>query len=251
MHIFARAGARMTGAPTESPDIGRGAYEPLTTTEALSALEAAYGGFDRVLEGLNERDFLRPTLCSAWVASDVVFHHLLDAQRALIAFATPSKERPDVDYVTYWRPWSAADEGALAHARFVRVAASAYASPAQLVAHHRDTAAAALRAAAAAGGRGRVATQGHTLALSDFLATLAVEAAVHHLDLVAFLDDAPTPDPAALVLVRRTLEGLAGGRLDTQWDDISYALKGTGRAPLNDDDRERLGAVAGAFPLFS
>ena len=49
------------------------------------------------------------------------------------------------------------------------------------------------------------------LATADFIATLAVEAAVHYLDLTVNLPSAPTPDPAAQVL-----DGLLGAppRLD-------------------------------------
>lgn len=238
-----------------SPEVSRGqvqvAYEPITMTDALPALEAAYEGISRVLEGLSNSDFLRPTLCRAWVVSDLAFHHMLDAQRALIALATPSDASPDVDYVTYWVPWSSDNESAIAHARFVRVAASAYDTSDSLVAHRRVTAEAALRAAAAADGDGRVATQGHSLAVPDFLATLAVEATIHHLDLAAFLDDASAPEAAPLALVRRTLEGLAGSWLDLGWDDVTYALKGTGRERLTETERERLGHLADALPLFS
>jgi uncharacterized protein (TIGR03083 family) len=227
------------------------AHAAVGATEAWSGLKAAYDALSRALENLDDGALLRPTLCSGWVVGDLVFHHMLDAQRALIAFATPSDEPPDVDFVSYWRPWSAADESAVAHARFVRIAASAYSSPASLVAHRRETADAALRAASAAREGGRVATQGHTLTVPDFMATLAVEATVHHLDLVAFLDDAPGPEPTGLALVRRTLDGLAGGRVDVGWDDVTYALKGTGRSPLSPHESKQLGAVANAFPLFS
>lgn len=52
----------------------------------------------------------------------------------------------------------------------------------------------------------------------------------------------------ALRLVRGTLDGLLGAQLD--WDDQAYALKGTGRMPLTDDDRIALGPLAARFPLF-
>lgn len=225
-------------------------YEPVGQHEALGALRAAYGAFTNALEGLDDRAFLQPTLCSGWVVGDLVFHHMLDAQRALITLSTPSNDEPDVDFVSYWRPWSANDDTAIAHARFVRVAASAYATRASLVGHRRVTAEAAIRAAEGADSAGRVATQGHTLTVPDFLATLAVEAAIHHLDLVAYID-APGPHPDGLALARRTLDGLAGVDAGTQWDDRLYALKGTGRQPLTDEERERLGPLADAFPLFS
>jgi hypothetical protein len=57
----------------------------------------------------------------------------------------------------------------------------------------------------------------------SLLSTLAVEAAVHHLDLVASLDR-PGPPPEALAEVRRVLEGLHGGPLPRAWDDADRAV---------------------------
>ena len=83
----------------------------------------------------------------------------------------------------------------------------------------------------------KVATQGHVLRPADFAATLVVEAAVHYLDLTVALPAAPGPDPAALSLVRRVLTGLLGAPLPAAWDDVTAALKGTGRQPLTGQDR--------------
>jgi hypothetical protein len=83
-----------------------------------------------------------------------------------------------------------------------------------------------------------------------FAATLAVEAAVHYLDLAAGLPTAPAPAPGPLALVRRVLAGLAGVPLPAGWDDVTAALTGTGRVPLSDADRAALGPAAGRFPLF-
>ena len=44
----------------------------------------------------------------------------------------------------------------------------------------------------------------------DFMSTLAVEAAVHYLDLTVALPSAPPPDADSLALVRRVLNGLLG-----------------------------------------
>ena len=60
----------------------------------------------------------------------------------------------------------------------------------------------------------------------------------------------PAPPPRPLVVVRRILDGLLGARLPVGWDDVTYALKGTGRVGLDDDDRLALGDLAGAFPLL-
>ena len=94
-------------------------------------------------------------------------------------------------------------------------------------------------------------TQGHVLTVADFAATLAVEAAVHYLDLTVALPGARAPEPASLALVRRVLDGLLGAPLLAAWDDVTAALKGTGREPLTDPDRHSLGPLAARFPLFA
>ena len=223
----------------------------------LDALETGYRRVTDVVTGVGEAELMRPTGCAGWAVADVLFHQLLDAQRALVAFATPVTEPPDRDDITYWaeftpQPGEAgaqARAGAAAHARFVRLAASAY-PPGTLARVWSETAAAACRAARACQAAG-VATQGHVLRPADFTATLAVETAVHYLDLTVDLPSVPPPDPVSLTLVRRVLEGLLGGPLPASWGDASAAVKGTGRVQLTDEDRTVLGPLADRVPLFT
>jgi hypothetical protein len=76
-------------------------------------------------------------------------------------------------------------------------------------------------------------TQGHALAAADFTATLAVEAAIHYLDMTLALTAAPEPDPASLALARHVLDQLAGTPLPATWDDTTCALKATGRLTIS------------------
>lgn len=156
--------------------------------EAMTALTDSYASMQSIVDGLAEQDFLRPTRCAGWSVADPIFHQLLDAQRALRALATPAPAgaAPDVDFVTYWKPFTPGSAGSREHSQFVRVstvAYEAYAGHRALTQHWSATSAAALRAADAAPDRA-ACTQGHVLSLADFLATLAVEATVHHLDLM-------------------------------------------------------------------
>jgi uncharacterized protein (TIGR03083 family) len=218
------------------------------------ALHGAYQNITTVADGLGDADLMRPSRCAGWAVGDVLYHQLLDARRALRTFASPSAEPPDVDDVEYWRAYSpdgdyapGGDEAA-EHARHVRIVASAY-PPGALAWEWRETAAAACRAARACP-HAAVTTQGHVLATADFTATLAVEAAVHYLDLTAGRPAAPPPDAASLALVRRVLDGLLGTPLPGDWDDRTCALKGTGREELTAGDRSALGALADRLPLF-
>jgi uncharacterized protein (TIGR03083 family) len=229
----------------------------LDRAAVLDALEAAYQKVTAAVSGLGEADLMLSSRCAGWAVEDVLYHELLDARRALRTFATPATGPADRDDVSYWRdyaPGTGEDSapggnGAAAHARYVRIAASAY-PPGWLVWEWTETAAAACRAARACD-HAAVATQGHVLSVAGFAATLAVEAAVHYLDLTVALPSAPEPDPASLALVRRVLTGLLGAPLPAAWDDITAALKGTGREPLTAEDRQTLGQRTSAFPLFA
>lgn len=213
-------------------------------------LAAEYGAIGALVADREARDFLRPTGASAWCVQDLLFHQLLDAQRALVTIASPSDAEPDRDAVTYWHEYHPArGDGGAAHARFVRVAASAYSSPDQLVDHWQETAAAAARAVAAAPADGHVATQGHVLTVPDFVSTLLLEATVHHLDLLVGLDG-PPPATGALAETRRVLDCLLGRALPGEWDDVHAVLAGTGRRALDPADRELLGESADRFPLL-
>jgi hypothetical protein len=228
--------------------------DQLSRELAETALDGAYGQLSEVAAGLDAAGLLRPSRCAGWAAGDVLYHQLLDARRALRTFARPGTTQPDRDDISYWRSYSTGGDVApgsqlaAEHARHVRIVASAY-LPAQLSWEWTETADAARRAARACP-YDLVTTQGHVLRTTDFIGTLAVEAAVHYLDMVVGLPAAPPPDPIPLRLVRRALDGLLGAPLAVGWDDETYALKGTGRLALTDAERSELGPAADRFPLF-
>lgn len=209
---------------------------PVLLAEVYAAQLAA-------VRDLPEADFARGTR-TAWTVRELLFHQLLDAQRTLVALASPAEpeEEPDVDAVTYWRPFTPEAEWNDLHAAFVRVAASAYSSSAVLVDHYATTTEASARAVAAADRASRVRTQGHVITVADLASTLVVEATVHLLDLTVDLAGAPGPPAAALAEARRVLEGLHGGALPARWSDTGAVLKATGRTALSESDRLELGS---------
>jgi uncharacterized protein (TIGR03083 family) len=217
---------------------------------ALGALTETYRAVTATVSALSEDGWARPSRCHGWSVRDVVFHLLLDPQRALVAFASPTVESATTDFVAYWRLYQPGTEEANRHAEFVRRSAAAYRRPSLIGEIWAETSEAALRAAAASPPSGRVETQHLVITVPDFLATLTVEAALHHLDLTVNLDHPPPVPPAALEIVRATLDGLSGTGLGAAWDGETYALKGTGRMELDEDDRRRLGALHGRFPLL-
>jgi len=228
--------------------------DQLTRQLAESALDGAYAQVSDIVSALDAGSFMLPSRCAGWTVADVLYHELLDARRALRTFATPATGAPDRDDVSYWRPFSADGDippgsaAAAEHARHVRIVASAF-SPAKLIWEWTETAEAARRAAKACPFQ-MVATQGHVMRAADFMATLAVEAAVHYLDLTVSVPGASPCDPLSVDLVRRVLDEFLGQPPALGWDDETYVLKGTGRLALTEAERTRLGPTAARFPLF-
>ena len=189
------------------------------------------------------------TRTSAWTVRELLFHLLLDAQRALVAFSTPADSPADVDNATYWRPFRPANgDGGRAHAEYVTRAAAAYSSSEVLVDQWTETSTAA--AWAARKDRfGTVSTQGHRLRSADLINTLVVEATIHYLDLTLNLK-APSAPAKALKCVRNVPDGLLGAPLPLVWADLEHVLKGTGRVLLTPEDRDGRGDLALRFPLL-
>lgn len=223
----------------------------MTTNEAEAAVRDAYGGLSRLALALTDQQSWVSSGCAGWAVRDLLFHCLSDAHRALRALATPAAAdaRTDRDAVTYWRDWRPGADLAQEELRWTRVTASAWSSVHPLAQMYAEAASAVVVAAGRARPEDLVQTQGHVLRVDDLLSTLAVEATVHHLDLSRplGLDD---PGPVPLAEVRRVLDGLLGQPEPVGWDDPTYALTGTGRRPLTQADRERLGSLAEQLPLF-
>ena len=218
-------------------------------TGPTALLHLAYDDLSALLSALTEEEGWQPTGCAGWTPVDLGFHLLGDARRALVALATPAAEPADTDAVTYWTAWRPPEPGDTEELWSTRIAASTQGGLPGIAERYAETAAAVGVAAARVAGTDRVRTQGRVLTVADLLSTLVVEAAVHHLDLVAHLDR-PGPADSPLAEVRRVLEGLAGGPLPDRWDDVTAARRGTGRERLTAADRLELGPVAARFPLF-
>ncbi len=220
-------------------------------SDAVEAFELEYGALDAVIPHLDHDQLLAPSACLGWTRADLIYHLLLDAQRALVTFASPAEGPPDKDFVSYWQDFTASDDASRAHARFVRISAAAHSDPRAIAARWHETARAAVRSSRTTGEITFVTTQSHVLTTANFIATLVVEATVHHLDLIAGLKHRPSPVAPALSITVATLEGLLGRARPSRWDELTFVLKATGRQPLTEDDRAALAESAARFPLFS
>jgi hypothetical protein len=149
--------------------------------------------------------------------------------------------------VAYWRQWGSdadTDEEIL---RGTRVEASPYPWDA-LRRLYGEAAAAALDAMSAADPSAVVGTQGLALTVADLASTLAVEATLHHVDLVRHLPDANGPTAEGQTEVRRVRVVLLGRELPG-WSDERVALVATGRADPTDEERADLGDAV--VPVFT
>jgi hypothetical protein len=226
------------------------AVERIGARRAQDAFVKAYEAACRAVGMLSDEELLFPSRCRGWAVCDVVCHLHIGVQDVLVALASTTDEQPDTDYVSYWQDWTPGGDEALAHARFVRLVASAYRESTSLVAHFETTARAAMRRAQEISPDVNVAFQGKVLQVADFLTTFAVEAAIHHLDLTVDLPHVESPPRSALTLVRLTLDGLLSQPVGIGWDDQQYALKGTGRLPLTEEEMAALGPAADRLPVF-
>ncbi|MEV6847499.1 maleylpyruvate isomerase N-terminal domain-containing protein [Actinoplanes sp. NPDC051411] len=186
--------------------------------------------FASTVTGLDDDSLVAASHCRGWTVGDVVVHVHLGLQEMLLGLVSVVESAPDTDAGSYWRAsLPTNDEAAdrLDNVRFVRLLAAAYRRPSGLVRHLLPTVD-GVRSAVRALPSGAVRFQGHVLSTGDFLATWAVELAIHQLDLARELTPAP-PTAGSLRLTRATVEALAGFALPASWDDRTVALLGAGR----------------------
>lgn len=219
-------------------------------TSSLQALDASYRALVDVVTGLTEAQSWAATGCAGWSVRDLVFHCTTDAQRALVALHTPTDRSPDRDAMSYWQDWAPGNGSPSDGRRFVRVVGSMFGRFDPLGALYAETALAVLRAASGSSSEAVVATQGHTLTIDDLASTLAVEATIHHLDLVVMLDES-APSVLGLAHTRTVLDRLLGQAGPTAWDDAYYAQVATGRIAPVGEELTALGLDPSRFPLLS
>jgi Mycothiol maleylpyruvate isomerase N-terminal domain len=199
-------------------DDGRAAF--------LDGLDAFVG----CVESFSDLQLMAASRCTGWTVVDVVVHVHLGLQEMLLGLVNRTVEEADTDASTYWRatpPTNDDDADQVAGMRFIRLLGASYRRPSGAVRHMLPTVE-GVRAAASRLEPGAARFQGHVLSSGDFLATWAVELAVHHLDMGRELAVQP-PAPSALRLARLTVEALAGADAPRAWADDATVLLGAGR----------------------
>jgi hypothetical protein len=198
---------------------------------------------------LPDDDFARPSGCTGWLVRDLVCHLIIDAQDVLITLVTPAATAPTRNAVTYWDVAGAPPTGDdPLDALTVRLAA-AYREPRLLKFHLDDVGSAAGRAAGLADPAARVGTRGQVITVGDYLSAYVLEWTLHHLDLIAYLDDAAEPPVEGIARSRQMLERIAGAVFPESFSARDALLVGTGRRVPTDAERAQLGELAGRIPF--
>ena len=215
----------------------------------MDAFSRSWAALRAAVAGRPDADFARPSGCVGWLVRDLVCHLIIDAQDVLITLATPATAEPTRTAVTYWEVASTPPTGDdPLDALTVRLAA-AYQQPALLKFHLDDVGAAAGRAAELADPRQRVSTRDEVLTVGDYLTAYVLEWTLHHLDLIAHLDEAPPPPAEGPARSRDLLEQIAGAPFPAIFSDRDALLVGTGRRPATDAERAELGELAARIPF--
>ena len=190
-------------------------------------LHDTYAALASVVTSLGDEQGWTPTGCVGWTVHDLVWHLHADSMRGLVAAHTPAGRPADCDSVAYWRAWGSDLDADERNRRMTRVEAGLHTFDA-LRERYLEASSAAVRAVSALPDDEVLLTQGHAIRAGDLVSTLAVEATLHHLDLVAHLDGAAPPAPTGLTEVRLVVEELLARPLPG-WSDERVALVGTGR----------------------
>ena len=213
-----------------------------------SLLADSYGALAAAVTAVDDDAAWSPTGCRGWCVRDLVHHLHADAVRALVAVHSPATAAADCDAVAYWQGWGVDPARDELTRRATRVE-SGVRSWRGLRSSYLEAATAATHAVAGVDAAAVVSTQDHLLTVGDLASTLAVEATLHHLDLVAHVG-LPPASQAGLREVRRIVEALLGQSLPG-WSDERVALVGTGRAVPNAEEIGDLGPAADHIPVFS
>ena len=215
----------------------------------MDAFSRSWAALRAAVAARPDADFAQPSGCVGWLVRDLVCHLIIDAQDVLITLATPATAEPTRTAVTYWEVSSTPPTGDdPLDALTVRLAA-AYQQPELLKFHLDDVGAAAGRAAELADPRQRVSTRDEVLTVGDYLTAYVLEWTLHHLDLIAYLDEAPPPPAEGLARSRDLLEQIAGAPFPAIFSDRDALLVGTGRRPATDAERAELGDLAAQIPF--
>lgn len=221
--------------------------------ERIASLAREVERVGALLDGLAEPDWKRETRCPPMRVLELAAHVWRGSGRIVeMLDAGPINAEPEKDGATYFQ--YDVDATSPEVLRRAQQAAAEFASGRALVDAWSGAWPLALARADEAVRSGDPVFPGAfgTIRMSEYLRTRLVEVTVHHMDLRDAFGAEPDPDPGAAeeaAGVLRTLLGTDMRPFGT--DDVRFLLVGTGRAQLDDRERESLGPLADMFPLLA
>ncbi len=197
-----------------------------------AAFNAESRRLSKVVAGLDDAAFARPTPCDPWTVAELVYHVGMTMRRLPGMLAAPGPAGPAlVSAAGYYR----ADQrfSAATNADRIQSAQRGAAARARDFEEARRHAGLALRTAPP--GRVVQTRHGDLMLLAEFLRTRVLELAVHGLDLAAALEHEPWMTAQAADVTGDLLlpaEAAARLRAETGWDQVTLIAGLTGRRPL-------------------
>jgi uncharacterized protein (TIGR03083 family) len=218
----------------------------------IDALAREVGNVGKALHDLDAEDWSKPTRCPPMDVKDLVAHMWRGAIRIVEMLDTkPLDDQPQKDAVTYFQYDRAGEARAIVER--AKAAADEFVTPKELVkAWDQGWPTALQRARSAMSEDPVLPTIFGTMHLSEYLKTRIIEVTIHHLDVDDALGHEPHPDARALELTCDVLRGLLGTDLrPVGMEDLRFALVGTGRAALSNEEMAYLGPLSDKFPLLA
>ena len=222
---------------------------PREEIDALAAEGAATTAF---LRGLDADAWSAPTRCPPWTVRELVVHMLAMVENVgETAGRAPVADAPAKDRVTWWDYDIEEDQEATRE--WVEKASTDY--PAGPLTALWSVAVGECVAAvnAALTDADRVVRPGdYPILLTDYVATRVLEITIHSMDVRDAFGLEPYPSAEGIDV---TL-GILATRLGADpralgFDASDFVLLATGRRPITDDDRSRLGDTTAKLPLLA
>lgn len=227
----------------------------------IEALRAQSEDLLALLDELSEDDWERPTRCPGWTVKELVAHCEGMLERLVGENADPVEGEPEIDRSGYYSyDPHGPREGEDSDRTFSEVVRDRVIdevggrSPAELLAALRASSAKALDAVAAVPPDRVIKRSGHPrMRFDEFVASRVLEFGVHTMDIGHATLRGERIHPDAVQIVKEILDGRLGAELPKGmgWDTRTYILSGTGRRPLEPNERFTLGPLASKFPLLA
>ena len=221
-------------------------------SEEVDALAAECAKATAFLRPLGDDDWRRPTRCTPWRVREVLVHMTTMMRTVTETCSVPSlDEDAKKDRLSWWDYDIEQDKAE--GAAWIAEASNSF-PEGSILGEWEDSVDGAISAARSAleDGDPIVKPGELPIALSEYLATRVLEITIHTMDVRDAFGIPPDPSPEGMAVTHGILAGLLGADPRSYgFADADFAIVATGRRPLTDDERARLGDRAARFSLLA